>query len=78
MPDVVDAAQQGIVVLLATLVALLITAVVGLFWLVIRELRSRAERAEKLTDVANTLLDKAVEGFQIALDELRTVKRTKR
>ena len=79
MPDFVDAAQGGIVVLLAAIVSALGIVVGFLFSVILKELRSRASRAEALTDTANMLLDKAVEGFQVALNELRAVKpRTRR
>ena len=70
MPDVVDAAQQGVVVLLATIVAILLLAVGSLFGLVIKILLGRVQREEELTDKANAALDKAVNGFQVALDLL--------
>jgi hypothetical protein len=77
--DLVDAASTGqITIVLATIVVSLAAIIGFLFSLIVKELRGRAERAEKLTDTTTVLLDKAVDGFQIALAELREKPSPKR
>jgi hypothetical protein len=78
MPDIVDAAQGGVVILLATIVTILVGAVGYLFKRLIEELSGRANRAEALVDGMrhsyDTLAeatDKAADVAQAALDELR-------
>ena len=78
--DIIDAAASGNITLLLAVIVMSLSAIIAfLFNVILKELRSRAARAEALTDTANTLLDRAVEGFQVALNELREVKpRTRR
>jgi NADH:ubiquinone oxidoreductase subunit 6 (subunit J) len=78
MPDIVDAAQGGVVILLATIVTILVGAVGFLFRLVVKMQDERIKRSEDLTDRANETNDKMAEAFaglkevwKSALDELR-------
>ena len=72
MPDLVDAAARGDMVVLLAIIVVALASVVGfLFKLVIDEMRGRTKRAEHLTDEANELNDKLSDTFRAALDELR-------
>lgn len=72
MPDLVDAAARGDLVLVLAIALVTLAGVIGfLFKLVVDEMRDRRKRAEQLTDTANNLNDKLADKFGAALEELR-------
>ena len=72
MPEVIDAAVRGDIVLLLALVTVTLASAVGyLFRLIVRELKERVVRAEHLTDIANSANDELAKLFEAALRELR-------
>lgn len=72
MPDIVDAAASGnLAIVLATIVVALAAIVGYLFKEIIKELRSRVQREENLTDTAIASFDKLAGTTEAALNELR-------
>lgn len=72
MPEFIDAAARGDVVILLALIVVALAGAVGyLFRLVVSDLKDRVQRAERLTDLANAANDKLAALFEAALNELR-------
>lgn len=76
MPDLVDAAASGNIVLLLSTIVVSLSAIIGfLFAQILKELRSRVAREERLTDTAIASFDKLAGTTEAALNELRAKRR---